>query len=502
MMIQRLFFTFLLLCSTQTFALTPADLPADIEIRISGSSSQDKVLKFAIERLCVNSLHIYKDISDPLLPGKNYTSYFCEMNETAGVESTPIIKVLIHKRSSGGSGFGVQPIADSVSIEGMVINNGNCSLVSTNEYECSTSNPGDLISSVYDAGISDVEPSLFVGSNVPAGLVPMTPSRLSQLDVIHMNALIFGIPVTKAFYEALQEIQGLSVGSTLEKDMPSLRKSTVYSLFAGGLTNWNDIKVDDGAGNIIGLADFPFSIASAPAFDTIASFSNPLVHICRRTFGSGAQAQFNVKFANVPCSPTASPPTTASNPIVGPIVQQNSTSFDMTKCLQDKQVANKWALGIHSLENHDPSFRYIKIDGVAPTVKNVANNLYFDWVETNLLFRKIGTVNALSPGKAKILLPMGLKLSRSFDLASFNTISLTTDFIDSMPSDVDSGSYLALNNNGPYPNSPNIPHLKFNPVLTATHAFSGIQNSCSIPVINIQSGLGAWKFDFSSGSGL
>ena len=72
-----------------------------------------------------------------------------------------------------------------------------------------------------------------------------------------------------------------------------------------------------------------------------------------------------------------------SNPVVGPLVTENSGSGDVTTCLNDKQAANKWALGIQSLEKNSPSWKFIKINGVAPTVKNVAYNNYFDWVETN-----------------------------------------------------------------------------------------------------------------------
>ncbi len=464
--------------SAQAFALTPADLPADIEIRISGASAQDKALAALVGTLCTN-LDTYRDLGNPAKPGAGYTSYFCEMGASAGLGSTQ--KVLIHKRSAGGSGQGVQPVADAVAIDGMVIDNGNCANVAPGEYECTISNPGDLISVVSDAGISDVEPALFTGPNVPAGSVPVTAAQLAKIDVTSMNAVIFGIPVTNALYQALQEVQygAANVGSNLEEHMPSLSKSQVASLFSGGLRNWDDLQVNDGLGGTVGLASFPFAAAAAPTLDVFGPFTRPLVHICRRVPGSGTQAQFNAKFTNSPCNATATPPLTAGSPINGPIVQLNSGSGDVTTCLNDKQAINRWALGIQSLEKNSPSWKFIKIDHVAPTLQNVAYNNYFDWVETTMQWR-----NAANGGPSgdtlTILQTIAANASGPATIQNLNA-GFAPGFFDSMPVDVDAGAYLALTTNGHTPTTGEF--VLNNPVATATHAFSGTPNSCSTPII-------------------
>jgi hypothetical protein len=186
----------------------------------------------------------------------------------------------------------------------------------------------------------------------------------------------------------------------------------------------------------------------------------------------------NAVFANTPCSTGVQKPARQAdtNPVFGPVVQENSGSGDLTVCLQNQFAAGKWAIGVQSLEKVDASFRFIKIDGVAPTLKNVAQNKYKDWVETTIQWR-----NAASNGPVGDALAILQTIAK--DASTPATIaSLNTKFVHGFGT----GAYLALNTNG---HTPSFPHQDSNPVTTATHAPLGAPNTCNLPTININSEL-------------
>ena len=104
-----------------------------------------------------------------------------------------------------------------------------------------------------------------------------------------------------------------------------------------------------------------------------------------------------------------------------------------------------------------------------------------------------------SGDKLTILQTIAANASSPATIASLNA-GFAPGFFDSMPSDVTAGAYLALNTNG---HTASFPHATANPVATASHAFSGSPNSCSVPVINnVDTGLGAWMFNSTSGDAL
>lgn len=457
--------------SGQVMAIAPNVTPDEI-IYISGASAQDKALKALVTNLCVpGTLDTYLDIANPSKKGKAYTSYYCtiDASQVSGMSANK--NVLINKRSAGGSGKGVQVVADAVAIEAMNINNGNCSDNGDSTWDCDISGgtaDGDLFLKVSDAGISDVEPAMFVGPNVPAGDVAVTPAQVAKMDITSMNAVIFGVPLTNNLYEALQVAQGLTPGATDEANMPSLTTSQVNGLITGNIKKWDQLSV--------GGVPLTSVAGVTPPTDDLFGTNNvgPLVHVCRRTPGSGTQAQMNAKFANDPCASGVQSTALAadSNPFFGPIVQENSGSGDVTVCMADKLAANKWAVGVQSLEKVEASFKFPKIDGYAPTLKNVAENKYMDWVETTMQWR-----NAANGGPAGDVLAILQTIAS--DASTPGTIAnLNASFAHGFGT----GAYLALNTNG---HTPTIPHSDANPVTTATHAPLGVPNTCNKPTVNI-----------------
>lgn len=381
------------LMSTSAMALTPTD-PVDIEIYMSGASAQDIGIAGLFNTICQpGTLDTYS--------GSGHSAYFCQVNPADVVGGLPDFSaanpgananVLFHKRSAGGSAQGVNPVIDENPIDAMSITNGNCTLTATpNTWSCTTTNPGDLVSVVSDAGVSDVNPEMFVGVNTPTGENPVDPAVVAaKMQVRPAAALVFGIPVTLTLRDALQEAQGLTVGLEDEANMPSLSKAQVASLMAGKIQNWDAFLVNG--------TPLTAAVTNPPAANARQ------VHICRRVNGSGTQAQMNAKFLNYPCSAGALVPTSSGNPIVGPVVALNSGSSDVDRCLDDFNngtniqgvnpfLRQAWAIGLQSTEKNatlSRNYRFVKIDNIAPTLDNAASGKYMDVAEQTFQWRSIG----------------------------------------------------------------------------------------------------------------
>lgn len=389
-------------------ALAPTATP-DITVYIAGASAEDKNIGALVKDLCLSgTLDTYQDLANTSKPGASYTAYFCQVDskKVTGL-SVNNPKVLVYKRSAGGSAMGVSPLlgsagnTDSAPIDFMRVSASNCTLTTTaNVYGC-TVNAGtaDLQQHTVDMGISDVNPEMFTGDNTPDGFEPVDVAMVKKLLVVKpAAALAFGVPVTKDLRDTLQRaeiaqgrLDAACEGDETEECMPSLNKAQIASLYSGSVKNWDSFKVN-------GQPLSKFADA-APA--------NKLVHICRRVDGSGTQAVSNAFYLNNPCAGDASVPPASkasSNPLNGPIVVENSGSGDVEVCLNDFNNATTnlganhptgkayaaWALGVQSLEknaNLSNNYRFIKVDGVAPTLENVANGSYQHWGESTFQYR-------------------------------------------------------------------------------------------------------------------
>jgi hypothetical protein len=440
----------------QAFALAPNTVP-DITLYVSGASAQDKAFGALLGELCVaGTLDTYLDGG----VGKAQRAFSCNLDSSL-VTGLSIAnpKVLIYKRSAGGSGMGVAPVADATPMEFMNVNSTNCALTATpNTYNCAYNATTNMQMHVSDAGLSDVEPALFVGINKPADANEVTSVQLAKLDVKSVRAGVFGIPVTTALRNALQQAQGLTVGSETQASMPSLSKIQVASLMAkNGIKNWNSVYINGTA---------------LTAAAGVTPPSNSLVNICRRVNGSGTQAQFNANFLSNPCTANALAPAEASSPL-GPVVVLNSGSGDVDACLDTKNTENKWALGVLSTESNvslAKGYRFIKIDGVAPTLENVWNNTYFDWAEESMQWRTPAAGGpALISDEYKILNTLATQAAKPSIIASGNTGFNHT---------WGQAGYLSLYTNG---YTPNTVWNVANPVATASHGTP--VNNCKVPLI-------------------
>lgn len=439
--------------------------PVQHEITMSGATASDLGFAGVFAELCTpGTLTTYTDrcngsetgvggdittcaLTGPKQPGSSYSAYFCQMTPATVLNLDGPKNVLVRKRSAGGSGWGVQPVADAAAIDQMVINNTNCkpTLADPNVYKC---NNTVLEKKFSDMGISDEEPALFVAPNIPSGFTAVTDAQVSKLDFAPVAVLTFGIPVTNALYSALQAAQGLEVdldgdglfeaqqetasAADIEANMPNLSQEQVASMMKGGTTFWNDVRVGDDATTAVdeSVSLIDAAVAAglpAPAITDTAT-SKSRISICRRVNGSGTQAQLNALFLNVPCSSKAELPATDSTICTGTtglqgtaatctsggapyagyadmrgvasnkaIIHENSGSGDVEKCMNELQDANRWALGVQSLEKISTKYSYIKIAGASPTLSNVANSAYMDWAATSVQWRN-AQVTSTTPG--------------------------------------------------------------------------------------------------------
>lgn len=481
MKIKALVTALLAAAAAPSFALVPGaegNSNPVLHVYGSGATAIDKQLKELVKTVCkAGTLDIFSDdVTKP--EGSRYSAYYCVVSPTEVPGLTATYNLMIHKNSNGGSFNGVGPVADSLIEDQMVIQTGAgfCGVAPAGAdagvpvWACNRNNVDNT--KIPDFGIADVEPSLWakLGQSFTA----------TNLVSTAMNGNTFGVPVTKALRDALQTAQGLPSGSEAAADQPNLSRADVASILGGAITSWDQFKVN-------GVA-LPANSLVAPV--------NKRVQVCRRVDSSGTQAQANVFFHNFPCdagatktandntsfSSTADGKTADDNlnplPATNPVIHQFDGSGGVSDCLNVLQDANAWGVGILSLERSSSKYRFVKIDGALPTLKNVANNTYGDWFTSTIQWRAASAPNAPTGDKLKVL-----ELIRN-DAASPGILAqINASFSQSWTTGPGEVGLVAL----PYKSSvTNKVFSVANPVATASRegkTGTGAPNSCKTPII-------------------
>lgn len=405
--------------------ITPADT---YEIYLSGASAAQNFIDLLLtstripiaNRICNSAKVIYKYSDNG--NGKDQNAYLCELNPSnprlTGLAAGKT-NLLIYKRSVGGSAMGVSPLiaeangnVANATIDYLKVDNAaNCTVpvissgLARSTCTYTAGNPAFSQAHVSDFGISDVDPLQFRGANTEAGFAPVTLADVAKLTVKAAAANIFNVPVTLKLRNALQEAQfpktskcnplnaGYKTGfkGTAESAacMPSLNSGLITSIFAGKLNSWSQVKLG-ASGNLF-----------ANAASSASTVSDDRLHICRRVNGSGTQAQLGIKFLNYPCNDTATPPAVDTGALPEAVnsaqVHAMSTSGGVSECLNELNAGtntvgtsfnntygDRWAIGIQAVDlnaNLANGFRFVKVDGVTPTLQNVVSGKYKDWVE-------------------------------------------------------------------------------------------------------------------------
>jgi ABC-type phosphate transport system substrate-binding protein len=433
----------------QAVAYAPTSpLDADYNVYFAGATASNLTLRQTIiEQVCDPAAGDIDEFNDGPATNPNDWAVACTVTSTSvpGVTVTPA-RMIFHKTNRGGSGTGVGPVESQAALRYAVISTGgttpNCATPTAQvspdgtpfeRWACGLQQEAR----VPDGGTSDIEPNKFFGINTPVadtngdGVPEAVPFlNLGNLEVFSLAHLAFGIPVTKELRDALQATQfpvtsachpanaGYTTGfaGTAESEacMPSLTEEHVRAIMSGRIATWNQLLVEQ-RDAVTGLPLVPASVAGLYT-EATTRYGRPLqtdsnVQICRRVEGSGTQAQFNAIFMGWPCDRDTDGsldivlPATSSNPFGGPKVVLNSGSGDVRRCLNDYNngtatmttpvkpdtaATRRWAIGVQSLENNAnlaDAYRFIKINGTAPTLKNMHNGQYEDWAAQSMQWR-------------------------------------------------------------------------------------------------------------------
>lgn len=439
------------------------------ELFVSGATAQENGLRRTVARMCaVGSLDIYRFT--------NQEAQFCTINKTV-VTGLPasVTKMVVYKSGVGGSGSGVQPVADAANLSfiSMAALKATPALVtgpSTNVAAVVPNAPDTIGIPAYtttqvsttatqsvptEAGFSDVEPSLLGASTLQVG----------RLQVTAPNVLLFGVPMTVAARNALQAAQGLTVNSETESDMPSLRRNLIASVYTGNITNWSQLG---------------------------ATLADDTIYLATRVETSGTQKSYNVYVTAAACSAAVQPIlagtgvaadcTTAGTP--SQTVVAGSGSQNVTACLEGHNNNSRGAFGTLSMEfvpgaaGAGNGYRYIKVDGFAPTLVNTVNGNYNFWMEPTFQYRKAPAPSPLAGAKKTIADRIATQLGTEAVISSLN---------NSYVQPFGASGLLAK------PSAANPPLVVVPPVSAAqvagnpTNAFTksplGSPNNCQLPVL-------------------
>lgn len=342
-----------LAASSAAFAHGPSVTP-DLTLYVSGSSAQFNSLQAIADAMFVaGTVDNYTDTSGVV--GKNYRAYFGTVASGFGTASGK--KMLLIERGKGGSFYGVGPLARAQAIGFMAVNSSNCSAVAgatypTPTYLCG----GTTVNAAPDLGVADEEPALFAGLNLPTSAdAGVTLAGLTAAEMTRIT--------TQSEYNVI-----MGIVATTNVSVSSISRAQVAAILSGNYTTWDQI-----TGN---AAD-----ASKP------------IYVETRGAGSGTKAASNAYFLNAPCGLAAG--AAVSPAPASTTVRENSSGGTVVSSLNADFNAGNWAVGILGYETQPGAsdhFKFLAIDGAAPSNANAKSGAYDYFVGQSIQYRNT-TVN-------------------------------------------------------------------------------------------------------------
>ncbi len=475
----------LLLGSQASYALTPwQDGAPEIIIYTSGGAAQDKAYGEVVKKTLASSgtLDIFDDVNPKNgNVGSRWTSYFFIGNKNLG-EGLADKKILLEKRIAGAAGYGVVPIVGGVSIEHLNITGAKATDWTANgvgqwKAEISSVNGSKyLIKKFSDAGFLGIDPNALLKPGTENYPTPVNevitgkpetkwPTFIkavpSQYSVIPTGGLVYGVGVTQDLYQVLQVAQKragilpstVKVGSYNESDLPTLNRNVLGSFFAGKIGNWEQFTfVDQATGKSKSLLDEDVLTEAGVAKPSKNADKLTPVGVGRRNNGAAIGGVAYAKLLNYPglansippAQPTANKATDES--VALPIVKSPTGTSDTGNLLKDWQAgtnvsgynnvvdgagnARIWGLAFNSADRNNSvkadgtggdAWRYIKVDGYAPTLTNVAAGNYPLWAEGTFIYLKKNAKDGLWESKTKLLKTLADDLGSPTVANSVNT---------------------------------------------------------------------------------
>ena len=466
--------------ASQAYAVapTPAQAAAStVKLFVSGSSALQSTLgQIANGLFTAGTVSVFFDGTATTASGKNYRAYAGTFSAAAGATLSGKTGV-IYETGVGGSINGVVPVALATTVGKIDLTTCGAAAVGTDTITTAPlwSCTGSVLS-VPDAGVSDVEPALFSGINVPAGGTAASPAVVAALTTTSSLAQPMGIIVTP------------------NTAITNLTKAQVVGLMGGLSTDWSWVD---------------------------AAYTSAPVVVCRRVAGSGTQAAINASFFGFPCSSAQQNPATAQVLANGGLgggnymVIENSSSGALAACMTAAQQgtaagytiniangtiaavaadathvvlpANSRAIGLMGVDRPAATvqnagingygaaklpelYNFISINGTAPTVVNASTGAY-DVVVNNAFNKRAGTVAGIAPLAGDALTFFNAMVAKSGD-----KLILGTTKVPAIPGVAALADPIALN----YDPTLNADGTLTNPVMRVSKA-----NTCQ-PAVQVQ----------------
>ena len=378
--------------SGSAFAL-PASATIDLTLMVSGATAQSKQVEQTFGNYCDKTTATKYTID-------NSVSESYAITCTAPAANTPFASPLNLRliKEDGGSSTGVKQVSRGETLPVVLVDDATCAprldggvQVESNGIPVEDCTQTEDITA--QVGISDVEPALF---DTPVNFKDVDQN--ANWDVEPVNVSTFGVVVSPGLYDALQDAQGLTNNEDIA-NMPSMSSTLIANIFAGNITSWDTLRAG------------PQGLAQSQGADTS-------VNLCIRKVGSGTQAQFNAFYLQNPCLGSGAKTFAADNTGPDPVSKGSSSTYpvptdflgfplsgvaysywndgssDMGRCMTRVAADNRWAIGFQSLEKvkeadaSKNNYKFVRVDGVTPTLENVAAGLYRNWSAASVQINK------------------------------------------------------------------------------------------------------------------
>ncbi|EIC28271.1 MULTISPECIES: hypothetical protein [Methylomicrobium] len=438
---RQLAFAISLLAGAQSAsALTPwTDGAPDLIVYTSGGAAQDQAINrvVSVTLAAPGTLDTFSDVSGSSIGGRWQSFYFTgNANLSGGLAGK---KIVLEKRSYGAAGYGVIPLFANNS-EGLPLEHLNIVGTGLADWEVDGAEGGKkwkktisqanaatyLTKVVSDGGFLGVDPDILLKPNTenypeqvnevitgaPEPDWPLTLNQVPQgFTQVSTGGLVYGVAVTEELYKVLQAAQkragslpdSVTIGAYDANSLPNLNRNLLASLLAGKIASWEQVKiVDKNTHDAVSLVEVAADAGIAAPF-TNGDGKTP-VGVSRRNKGAAVGAVAYAKFLNYPGTANANKPADntpdGDEDIAAPIVKSPGGVNATNNLLKDWNSGTNasglnpglqkiWGIAVNTGDKDagvNP-WRYVKIDGFAPTIENVAAGVYPSWAEGVVLYR-------------------------------------------------------------------------------------------------------------------
>ena len=339
-------------CASGAAHALPPTATYDIQLVVAGSSVHRNMLQDIFTSICqASTLNLYQ--ASPTA-NQDFRAYSCALTFSGLPASIGGRNAILYYRSEGGSVYGVGPLAKNVPIKRLVVNSmctaatppafGNCPVSGYNGWTDTAFGGSNLVNSLVDLGVSDVEPSRFAGENWPAS---GTSVLGSQPSAAQLNAL------------SSQTAMGTVFGVLVHRDLTAvtdLSRQDINSIFTGQYGDWSQVASANNTGTTAGA-----------------------ITVCRQDPGLGMQIAASIYFNGQGC-PVGYPFVTApSGPLFGNPVIQTYSNSSMNTCVSTRPGS----IGVQIYTVTPPSnTKWVTINGKQPGKVAAALGDYDFWFES------------------------------------------------------------------------------------------------------------------------